>query len=64
MRLKKSLQDAFGNIAINCHAASTTTGKIEVAWIEDGQKQIVWSKNKIDTENKHPDIINNLKTCQ
>ena len=64
LRLKKSLQEAFGNIIINCHAASTTTGKIEVAWIDNGQKEIVWSKNKIDTESNHPNIVSNLKTCQ
>jgi hypothetical protein len=33
LRLKKALAEAFAGIEINCHTASGTTGKIEVAWL-------------------------------
>ncbi len=53
LRLKKALQEAFPNVEINNHSASTLTSKIEVAWIEDGNKNIIWSKGKADTEGNH-----------
>jgi hypothetical protein len=40
------------------------TSKIEVAWIDGGQKDIIWSKGKADTENNHQEIINLLKSKQ
>lgn len=64
LRLKKSLQAAFPNHEINTHSAHGLTGKIEVAWIEGGNKKIVWSKGKADTESKHETIIDNLKSAQ
>lgn len=53
MRLKKSLTEAYPDVEINCHSAKDLTSKIEVAWIEGGNKQIVWSKGRADTENGH-----------
>jgi hypothetical protein len=46
------------------HSADGTTGKIEVAWIDNGKKSIVWSKGKADTENGHNTVVNNLKEAQ
>jgi hypothetical protein len=62
--LKKSLQNAFPNTEINTHSASGLTGKIEVAWIEGGNKIIIWSKGKADTESHHEQIVDNLKQAQ
>ena len=53
LRLKKRLTEAYPDVEINCHSANAKTSKIEVAWIENGNKNIVWSKNKADTENSH-----------
>ena len=64
LRLKKSLQEAFPDIEINNHSAKDLTSKIEVAWIENGNKNIIWSKGKADTEGNHPEIVNNLKSAQ
>ena len=61
MRLKNSLAKAFPDAKIATHSAGGKTGKIEVAWIESGQKKIVWSKGKADTENNHAAIAANLK---
>ena len=41
-KIKKSIQDAFGNIVINCHA-----GKIEVAWLKMGKKRSFGQKKII-----------------
>ena len=57
MRLKKSLAEAYPDVEINCHSAQGMTSKIEVAWISNGDKQIVWSKGKADTENGHQQIV-------
>ena len=48
-RLKKYIAESFPNATINCHSASGMTSKIEVAWIDGGQKNIIWSKGKADT---------------
>lgn len=50
LRLKKSLAEAFPEYEINCHSADGVTSKIEVSWIDGGNKAIVWSKGKADTE--------------
>lgn len=63
-RLKKSLEAAFPGVEIKMHSADGTTGKIEVAWIDNGKKSIVWSKGKADTENGHNTVVNNLKEAQ
>lgn len=57
MRLKKSIQEAFPEVEINCHSAKGTTGVIDVAWMDGGNKQIIWSKGKADTEGNHQTII-------
>ena len=49
LRLKKALAVKFPDVEINNHSAKGLTGKVEVAWIKDGQKQIIWSKGKADT---------------
>jgi hypothetical protein len=61
MKLKKSLRIAFPFIEIYLHSASKLTKKIEVAWIEGGNKNIIWSKGKAETEAGHPEIIERLK---
>lgn len=48
-RLKKSIQDAYPGVTVVSKAAEDETNKIEVCWNDGGQKQIVWSKNKVDT---------------
>ena len=64
LRLKKKILESYPDIEINCHSASTMTSKIEVAWIDNGNKNIVWSKGRADTENGHDQIIANLKESQ
>lgn len=64
MRLKNSLQKALPGVEINSHSANGMTSKIEVAWIENGQKKIIWSKGKQDTEGSHEEIIKLLKSSQ
>ena len=44
--------------------ASTATNRIDVAWNKGGNRHVVWSNNKTDTENNHPTIIENLKVIQ
>lgn len=60
-KLKKSVQDAFPGVEIDYKEASSATSRIEVAWNNDGNKNIVWSNNKTDTESNHPTIIENLR---
>lgn len=62
MRLKKAIQAAFPNVEIDCHSANGMTSKIEVSWIDNGNKRIIWSKGKADTESGHNAIIANLKS--
>lgn len=52
-RLKKSLEQAFPGVEINSHSAQGMTSLIEVSWIDNGQKNKVWSKGKTDTESNH-----------
>ena len=40
------------------------TSKVEVAWIEDANKQIVWAKGRADTESGHDQIVAKLKESQ
>ena len=56
-RLKTAIAAKFPDVKINCHSAKGMTSKIEVAWIENGQKTIVWSKGKAETENGHAQVI-------
>jgi|JI61114BRNA_FD_contig_61_2605615_length_299_multi_2_in_0_out_0_1 hypothetical protein len=39
------------------------TQKVEVSWIIDGKKVMIWSKGKADTESGHAEIVANLKSC-
>ena len=39
------------------------TSKIEVAVIDGGNKNMVWSKGKAETENNHATIIAQLKAA-
>lgn len=59
--MKNFLAQQFPDVKINCHSAKGMTSKVEVAWIENGQKNIVWSKGKADTENGHAEIAALLK---
>lgn len=63
-RLKKALSEAFPNVTINCHSANGMTSRVEVAWIDGGNKQIIWSKGKNETESGHANIIAALKGSQ
>ena len=56
LRLKKALAERFPNVEINCHSANGTTGKIEVSWIIDGKKSIIWGKGREDTNAAHEQI--------
>lgn len=49
MRLKKYLVEKFPGVEINNHSAKGTTGVIQVSWIVDGKKSVVWSKGKGET---------------
>ena len=35
-----------------------------MAWIDNGDKSVVWSRNKGDTEANHKTIVANLKSAQ
>ena len=48
-RLSEAIKKSLPDVTINCHSASGMTSKIEVAWIDGGQKNIIWSKGKADT---------------
>ena len=48
-RLNKTLADTFPDVQIDHHSANGVTNKIEVAWIDNGNKNIVWSKTKEET---------------
>lgn len=45
-RLKKELHKVFPDVEIICHAFHGKSQKIEVSWIEEGHKHVVWSKSK------------------
>ena len=64
LRLQKALTETFPDVQINTHSAQGISGTIEVAWINNGDKNIVWSKNKGDTEANHQTIVANLKSAQ
>ena len=49
LRLKKALQESFPDVEINSHSAGKVTGKIDVAWIIDGKKNVIWSNGKAET---------------
>ena len=61
MRLKQALAERFPGVEVNCHSASSRTRKIEVAWIIDGKKNIVWSKDREETNEEHAKIYKLLK---
>jgi hypothetical protein len=51
-------------MGINCHPAGGMTRKVEVAWIQGGNKTIVWGENKSKTESGHAEIMAKLKSAQ
>jgi len=46
----KSIQTAFPDVEIDCHAAYFRTGLIEVSWINGDKKKKVWSKGRSETD--------------
>jgi selT/selW/selH-like putative selenoprotein len=60
-QLKKALAAVFPEVEINCHSAGSSTSKIEVAWISEGQKKMVWSDSKKATNDNHAKIIELVK---
>lgn len=64
LKLKKAIAAKFPDVEINNHSAKGTTGKIEVGWIINGQKKIVWSDGRAKTEESHNAIIDLLKNSQ
>lgn len=63
-RVKAAIASAFPDAQISCHSAGSMTRLIEVAWVEDGKKKIIWSKGKADTDNEkgYGEIIALLKS--
>jgi hypothetical protein len=39
------------------------TSRIDVAVIDNGNKKMIWSKGKAETENNHATIISDLKAA-
>ena len=64
LKLKKSVQEAFPGVMIENVEASEETNRIEVAWVDSGNKYVVWSNGKADTEKNHPKIVDGLKLGQ
>lgn len=53
LRLKKYVQAHFPDKTIDCHSANGATSKIEVGWVKEGNKNLVWSDGKAQTEKAH-----------
>jgi hypothetical protein len=51
--LKSALQKAFAGVEVDCHSAGQKTSLVQVAWINNGHKNVVWSKGRQDTEKGH-----------
>ena len=64
LKLRKTVQQAFPDVEVEHVEASSATNRIEVCWYNDGDRNVVWSNNKTDTENSHPNIVENLKLAQ
>lgn len=43
----------FPKIEINCHSADSQTSKIEVSWMIDDKKVMVWSEGRGKTNESH-----------
>ena len=64
-RLKKEVEAAFAGVQVSCHSAGKSTSVITVSWIDDnGNKKVLWSKGRADTENSHKEIVQLLKDNQ
>ena len=59
--LRKSIRSAFPGVEVEPKAVNSGSNRIEVAWNNSGNRNIVWSNNKTDTEGSHPTIVENLR---
>lgn len=62
--LKKAIAAKFPGVEINNHSAKGMTSKIEVGWMVNGQKKIIWSEGKQKTEQNHNTIIDLLNNSR
>lgn len=61
LKLRKAVEQAFPGVEIEHKEAGSATSRIEVAWNVGGNRNIVWSNNKTDTEKNHATIVENLR---
>jgi hypothetical protein len=46
----------FPHYEITCERINQITGKIEVYWVKNNEKKLVWSDTKQNTQNNHAKI--------
>jgi selT/selW/selH-like putative selenoprotein len=61
LTLKNKILEAFPGVAIERNEASSSTNRIEVYCV-GGNRQLVWSNGKADTDKSHATIISNIKS--
>jgi hypothetical protein len=54
----------FPDAEIKFHSARGVTGKIQVSWIKDGKKQVVWAKGRQETAQGEEEILALMKQNQ
>ncbi len=59
--LKQSIVQAYPNVEIESVSAGQKTSKIEVFWIDGGNKQAVWTNGRAQTDSNHQQIVDSLK---
>lgn len=47
----------FPTIKINSHTADDETGRVEVFIVENGKKDMIWSKGRKETDQGHKEIV-------
>lgn len=60
-KLKESINQAYPTAEIECVSAGQKTSKIEVFWIDGGNKTPVWSNGRAQTDSGHQEIVQALK---
>ena len=59
--LKRYIQESFPNAQVECKSAGRITRKIEVSWVAEGNKQVVWSKGRYEAANEQQEIVKALQ---
>jgi len=52
-RVKIMLEDNFPQAKMEYRSARGVTGTIEVSWIKEGKKEVVWSAGRYDTSQNY-----------